>query len=206
MLINKTLLGCTQTEGRDRPSSWICSPLIGLWKFATSTLEMTTCSPQFTIGHLTIVKLQGTQKVTHNLSLKLWLLHYPCSHVIIFQELRNLFTLITSCQAPHNHLIAICNVLCWLTQKVNREASREGCNLLLPVERFPLPYMHWGRWGNGSCGELEKEAGIVKIQTSFLQLSTCVPFSVQRGWIPKIWVLFLQLSDMKAQDYTRSYN
>lgn len=73
--------------------------------------------------------------------------------MIPFWMLGNLFAFITSCEAPWNHLSNNCNLLCWIPQKIDGEAGREGCKqkgcwILNPfyqhAKGFPLPFFRRG--------------------------------------------------------------
>lgn len=69
----------------------------------------------------------------------------PPGHMIVIW----LFTPMSSCQVPHGHVITACNVLCQSPQKVNWEASREGCKLLLSANR--PPFHLWGLDERSPC-------------------------------------------------------
>lgn len=43
----------------------------------------------------------------------------------------------TSCQVPHDHVVAIYNLSCWPPQKVKGEIIRESCKQLLPAKKTP---------------------------------------------------------------------
>lgn len=62
----------------------------------------------------------------------------PVTHLY----LRNPFPLTTSCQVPHNHVIAFYNLSPWLSNKVNGETSREVASF------YPLPLLISGGWLN----------------------------------------------------------
>lgn len=49
--------------------------------------------------------------------------------------LGNPVTLTIGCQAPHDHMITISNLLCGFHRKSNGEGSKEGLKLLSPAEK-----------------------------------------------------------------------
>lgn len=47
-------------------------------------------------------------------------------HMTVTQVLGNRLAFTTSCQAPsHDHVIAICNLHCWIPQKLNEEGCKQ---------------------------------------------------------------------------------
>lgn len=97
-------------------------------------------------------------------------------------------------------MIAICNLFYQLPQKVNREAGRKCCNLLLSAKRTPLCL--W-KLTERSCiprrGELlhrgAETTGILKMLALFLHSAKGVPLPCMEGteliWFWRILALFL---------------
>lgn len=65
-------------------------------------------------------------------------------HVIVIWAVGNPFKFMIGCQVSHDHVTTIFKLLCRLPQKINGEAGKESCMLLLPAKGVAEKrFWHW---------------------------------------------------------------